>query len=676
MKKGIWILLGSVGVVLFFLGGVYVGSLLSTLEDGFETNTIAIVNLDEGVSYEGENRFFSNEVLDVSNTQYKMTGISDARNGVTNGIYAGYIVMGADFSKNVTSINTTPNTIELTYQIGDQLTEKSKENAIYTIHDFEKDVNSKLSNVFLYSVLQQFHEGQDNAQTVIKNDQNDLGLIRNIQSLDLVHMVELTEVKEVDNPIVALDIEKEIETGTAIMQEMDTSYKEYMGLSADQLARIKEDYQDLRPSLINIDSKLQEFTSIMNQEHQLQFPLSQTKQYIDTKNSKIQQVITNHNEDIATYNQELATYNQGIDLYNMRVVKHHNQQMQDIKDIFIPNNPLQIQLYEMKIQNQILLYLQENPEKTYQDALDEFTVNQELDEDITTFLQALGEDIDPDVSVVEQYQEYITKADNELRYQEYQDTYTSVYTQITDINPVVNVNNVVLTIAPLPMPEMIDTSLVEVAIKMDISGLYTNQNKVIEDTHTNYQIQKEKQDTLGILVTAYDPLSYIDERTLERLVKQYDSNIKVMSTAIYKKEEEYDTLNREVYKTTHVHVEVLREDVITANEASNVKVEEGLQELQGVKEENSGENQLLMKNFIGTLTNTRNGSLTNSEVANFMTQPIHSDGAVGNSQTSLINVQEYAQTGLFVTIGVAIVAIVGVMVMMMIQRKKTREEDK
>ncbi|MFV0393333.1 MAG: YhgE/Pip domain-containing protein [Coprobacillaceae bacterium] len=647
MKKLKWIILGGLFTVLFFLGGIYVGNLLSNVEDGYETNTIAIVNLDEGVQYDDTSRYFSNELMDINNeTQYKITGLSDARNGVESGLYAGYIVINADFSRNVASVNDTPSKIEISYEIGTQLVEESKENAIYNVLTFETDLNNKLSNVYLYSVLNRFHGGQDGAQTVIQNDKADLELILSINAADLIAMVEITDVDSLDNNIDALDISQEVETGETIMNELDSSYKEFMNLTAEQLAQIKTDYGSLDTSLIDLESKLNSYPNTINDDGTLNFPLTDTTTYINDTNTAITNdintAVTNHNSNLETVRTEITSI-------------MGNQ-------VFWEKSS--IQKNESLIQNAIINYLKNNSVKTYGDAINDLEADPILEPIVIDYLTSQGVTVivgDSSNPIMGQYDAFHSGYDQNSTNENFSKYVESMEAALKNVNIVQNIDVPVV---------LVDPDVVETKVQQEITNLNTQQAQVISDAKLIYSLQRADYDTLRDYLNTYDPLSNIDERTIEQLIRNYNSNITDIESAIIKKEDEYDGLNRNIYENSHEHISSLKEDVSKANEESNTKVTDGVSELQVVKEGNSTENQQVLSDFMGTLQNTRQGALTNTEVASFMTNPIEITGAISKSQTQVKDIKEYVEYGLIGTLGLTIITMSAILLSSMKKNKK------
>lgn len=64
----------------------------NTRYEPLDVRTIAVVNLDEGISQDDKIINYANELIDYSNENLISTGLEDARSGVESGKYAAYVI--------------------------------------------------------------------------------------------------------------------------------------------------------------------------------------------------------------------------------------------------------------------------------------------------------------------------------------------------------------------------------------------------------------------------------------------------------------------------------------------------------------------------------------------------------------------------------------------------------
>ena len=108
--------------VVFFAGRYYEYKDSLSKAETYETvNTIAVVNLDEGTTVNDETVNYSEDFIKFPDTNFISTGLEEAKYGLENGQYGAYIIIPADFSKSIESINSVPQKSVLEYAINNKL---------------------------------------------------------------------------------------------------------------------------------------------------------------------------------------------------------------------------------------------------------------------------------------------------------------------------------------------------------------------------------------------------------------------------------------------------------------------------------------------------------------------------------------------------------------------------
>lgn len=226
MKKNIKIGIGLLSMISsFLLGMMFQKEPLiekETLDLRSDVETIAIVNMDDGVKQEGKSINYGNELMPKDET-YIVTGLNEAREGVKNGIYAAYISVPENFSKAVESINKIPVMAVISYELNEQLSVKNKESIVSQIQAFEKEIKYQVGYLYLTSVLTEFHTGQQAAKQVLINDEKNQQAITNIGGLDLTVLLEIPPLERVENRNVALSLDQENVQKEQIMDTVMTS---------------------------------------------------------------------------------------------------------------------------------------------------------------------------------------------------------------------------------------------------------------------------------------------------------------------------------------------------------------------------------------------------------------------------------------------------------------------
>lgn len=156
-------------------------------EDKFDRR-LAVVNMDEGAMQGEEKIYYASQLLPYSGADYTVTGLQDARNGIEIGLYSAYIVIPADFSRSVNSLNEQPAVSRLEYTIAGDLNTAQKEMTAREIERMAENMSDSLTKVYLSSVMQEFHEVQDAGAVILSNDQKDKELLDAVNAGSLIEL--------------------------------------------------------------------------------------------------------------------------------------------------------------------------------------------------------------------------------------------------------------------------------------------------------------------------------------------------------------------------------------------------------------------------------------------------------------------------------------------------------
>ena len=429
------------------------------------------------------------EILNLLEDDYVVTGISDAQAGIKSGKYAGYVILPTTLSESVASVNTTHNAITFTYEISGELTDESKEEAIFKVSDFEQNFNDSISTMYVSSILKTFQTGQDNAQTVLGNDQVDLNGIMAIHSIDLIKMVKFSEVQRLEKNIGELSLDEQEATGEKLVQELDTTYKNFMLLSKSELEGLKNDYTSLDNQLLLLDNKINNVPSITSSDGSTTYSLSGTIGYLNGIKAGINQVITNHNTNITIAGTLYTNYLATLPTNKATVV-------QDIE----------LLLLEQRIEQQLIEYALIQ-DVTMEVAARYFATTGVLDADITQFMTTLsipmGTNTYPNPSnPSEMLSEPLTidfvyylknKTSNTTRLNNYNNATTAITTAFNTIPDAIDV-----VIDPLTTKDdddiaavaneivFADNNKVSKYVEQDLNTLNTAQKTAMNDLKTTY----------------------------------------------------------------------------------------------------------------------------------------------------------------------------------------------
>lgn len=273
-KRSILILRWLTMLIAVFFGGLFLGWMLGykkqkniptdvtiekVMKDKFglamDRKEIAVVNMDAGVFIDGVQTYFSQSMLSFPDEDFLMTGIEDARRGMSSGKYASYIVVPATFSESIESINKTPSRVVLDYQISSGLDGNTKAEIVERIADFSAGLNENITYTYVSSIFKEFHTAQDNTLTVMKNNQNTHLRLSDVNPQNLLDRVEVpdkifVELIPVDSDYVEEFYKVNIEVAEKIKDDV-----------ANTLTKQMEQYTNIRGSRDILSDEVQFFLS-------------------------------------------------------------------------------------------------------------------------------------------------------------------------------------------------------------------------------------------------------------------------------------------------------------------------------------------------------------------------------------------------------------------------------
>jgi len=230
--KNLLILLSLAGIIgiISFLSGIQIerNKQAEPTEVKDNVRTIAVVNMDEGIRVGQEEVNYGTRLTSFMNDRFYNTSLEDARTGAENGKYAAYIIIPVTFSRRVWSINTVPQKATLEYAVNPRLREDIIPDIIYDLKSFEMRLNTDISYLYLHSILEEFHTGQESAVTIMRNDQQDLQRLTAIIPDELLQPPAFAELSLMDEYLQDIDFSKDykkVEKAVALAEEEQEKLK-------------------------------------------------------------------------------------------------------------------------------------------------------------------------------------------------------------------------------------------------------------------------------------------------------------------------------------------------------------------------------------------------------------------------------------------------------------------
>lgn len=231
-----------------------------------EATTIAVVNLDEGVTTDQTSINYGERISEFPDPDFEYSSLTEARNGFESGEYGAYIVIPATFSESVESINSTPQASFLEYAVNQTYSGKTQYELLYRVVSYANSLNDNLSYMYLNNILQEFHNAQDGATTVMANDLADKEAIDSIEAYDLVALVPVPELRQEENTTETLDITPFTERNEELSQSINDQYMSCVAQIEEELQTMQTSGTQLSDILTNLSHQVEEINLTVDAE--------------------------------------------------------------------------------------------------------------------------------------------------------------------------------------------------------------------------------------------------------------------------------------------------------------------------------------------------------------------------------------------------------------------------
>lgn len=261
-----------------------------------ESEKIAVVNLDAGTEKNKQKIYYAGKIIRYPSDNYQTVSLEEAKNGIENGHFAAYVIIPSTFSESFNSINGTPKKAVIEYKINDSLKNDTKEKMIYELTNFEQSINSNISYVYVNAILEEVHNLQDNAATIMKNDNSDTQSLMNVSAEKLVASITFTEIKDENDPIKMVNLDKESAKMQNAVKSVQNNYDTALKSGQDDFTKIESNSKPVSASLGNVKAEIDAFNPLTDQEG---------KSYTALGLTSLENEVNASNADITTKREEL-----------------------------------------------------------------------------------------------------------------------------------------------------------------------------------------------------------------------------------------------------------------------------------------------------------------------------------------------------------------------------------
>lgn len=652
-----------------------------------ESTSIAVVNLDEGASVGNDKIYYSENVLQFPTTDFTYTSLQEAEQGMENGKYGGYIIIPSDFSQNAESLNSIPQITDIEYTINDALSGKTQYDILYNILSFSDTVNNNLSYMYIDSILDELHTAQDNAKTVMNNDEEDWDTIQAIKEEDLVRVVKIPELKNTELNINQPDITPLSESNNLCASNLNEKYLEYVSDIEGDLEKLNKSGNTLTVNLDKMSKSVEQFNVLVDEkgnkiENIAKDKISDTVDgsYMSAKKGYIEYIDTIEDNN----NNFSKEYQRVMDNLDKSVGTDSNYTTDVVTDYVI--NSLQKVKIKQSDHSVIVTYEDKSDNTAPEDTTipviqinasfsDEYTAKVNLMADIIremkTYLISDTLIATPtDVENISIYEDIIRICDEDKNVKSYlgilkldstkdlidkmseEDKYISEDIQLNAEGNLSEFNNYVensvreADIGKYVKNMFTDATDYEGKTSEKISDVKKSINEfvpinkdiIISEVNSSYitpittNVEKYKRETTSRytkelseinkyngIINAFSP-NYDSSFVDENISKIRENNADILEELI-KNNGLYIEYAGNVYQDTYDNIQLLQERITEADKQSAEALNDGLAEIKIMKEDNTSENQAILKNFSEILPYTRLGSLEYRKAYEFIVEP-------------------------------------------------------
>lgn len=585
--------------------------------------TIAIVNMDEGIVKNDNTINYAVELIDTITDDVMVTGLEDARRGIESGTYSAYLMIPAAFSENVVSVTTKPVKSQLSYALGTELRGNERDEVLQRMEAIFQLFSDNLSKVYLSSILEEYHDAQDSASTIMTNDTEDMELLLAVEGEDLIEIIEIPEVTEVENEIEDLDLSDNYAKTEENAKNIDEAYRKYYEEGKTVLTEIQDSFQNTEEQISNIATSLGTTNEAAQNAAGSVWDDTQQTATEDAAYQELKDALTGTIDDqgqgteglLVIYNRELESR---IEKQVAAGIKNRTEGLltgfmaaleTDIGSLTFPEG-------ETKE-----TYINSYMEKLYPPEPEEG--DGEGDENISTANTGDGEN-----ETLDEPQELAG-------------------VNIKEVNDQIDL----LITAAKDGRDKRNQAIREK--EQSLSSLYSQTQALV----TSYDEMKTSYEENHTELAAFDMATYIDEAEINSYLTDIEDSLYNVEEKVEEQIVSYETYVETVYETTQEDIEKFEESIIEAQEISELKLTEGLAAAKESRAKSNETNLLLLDTFKERLPYTRLGEVENKEVYDFIAAPIVRD----NRSEAQKEIEETKSPGM--GLAITIVVLTGILVL-------------
>lgn len=671
---------------------VVVGGLLgSSLEREYQkkltlaeetVNTIAIVNMDEGV-VDGEQQInYASKLMQMPAENYIITGLNDAKNGIKNGTYAAYIVIPENFSEAIVSIQNSPQKIILEYNFNQNLDDEIEKQAIQDVNLFETTLNTNIAYMYVDAILKVFHDVQDDSATILKNDSDELVKLQGVNSEHLITEVGHTEISIIANDIEKVDVTSYLTQNENVLNAMEQEYNTCVQKGVNEFTNIQEGEEEVS---VAVNAFFSQYQTILDENETNNLTI------LETGGESLEKAIGVFNHDLtADINVMELKINELIEAQYISDVNVANEQMKDallyerrmnegivnslqdtwsityhkwndyVQRVSEQNGQEIYQLYQKQVDEELQIlvknaYMQGAKDSvlTIEEAISTeeneelSSINTYTSEEIQNLCQSIENSLEDNAS------QYIEGATEDIRIVLQEEQIDNLIVNLE--NAVDSEGNSIIKPTITQTANQQETTIVLERVEMtsaenikqvvtEFASLFEMQDsrdmvygviqtelidKLAETQREQFDSLVTKENELKNIMTDYEaelsnynPFKYLQEARMSRYLRKISSNASDMLKVIENNNINYAEYADEVYVSARDDLNMIQDIYQEANKQTISNVKECISTLQNSRTNINGQNTQMLQGFVGLLRYTREGMQDDVEAYGHIVDPV------------------------------------------------------
>lgn len=634
MKKFNYILHVLIVIVLVcaaYLSGIYSTKFKQNKEENKNTvTTIAVVNADNGVIVEGEKVNYATELITFPDTNFETVGLTEAREGVTTGRYAAYILIPSDFSVSIESVNEKPVKSQITYELNSNLRQDAQMKVINDIHNFILNLSTNVSYMYVDAILKEMHAVQNDSDSIMENDVADMKAITDVQNTDLIEEVVFEPLETVETEFTYLDLTDNYEKVSKAIEDINSTYENDIGNAEKELLTVKD-----------VGETVNQQASVLTK--------------------------TLGNVNIRINEENICVYESGVQNLTDLAATFEQDAIQKKKTA---KERLGFKEGDIDPEPEIIL-----PGETERYYISKDDLNKKIDIQIDymeNIKKALFET--PEISINEESTE---EEERKIEINVTEEEFDFAISQLEDLKSNIDsyYTNAIRAINEIPTP----SGMVESANTIITEEI---EKPLLEEIDKEEEKINGKISSLQVSIKSYattldecDPIACIEKEKINEYLGSLNTTIGNMETEVMEQDAAYLEYVNDVVVTSDNNLQMLQSTIDTAYEKTQSNIDNTMQGFKQNRTEINAQNILLLDGITQKLPYTRLGNLEYTQVYDFIVQPvITQDNSIVKTEITdtSVNVDREDLIGIF--IGITALIIIDIVVQL-IHRKITQKKE-